>query len=140
MVADLAAELEIRRPVRVVHSPTVSTPMAWGILRPALLLPANAVSWSADRRRAVVLHELAHVKRRDCLIHVLAQAARAVHWFNPLAWVGTRRLRAERERACDDLVLNSGDISPMRLEGRRAHNLDAGLSRSAVLLEKFRMV
>jgi len=111
LVDELCAELRIGTPVRLLTSPAISTPMAWGIFRPALLLPSDAHSWSEDRRRAVVVHELAHVKRRDCLVHLVAQAARAVHWFNPLAWLGTTRLRAERERACDDLVLASGTRS-----------------------------
>ncbi|MDX1395616.1 MAG: HEAT repeat domain-containing protein [Gemmatimonadota bacterium] len=110
-VDETAFDLGLRRRIRVIQSTRVGTPMAWGTLRPTLLLPPDASGWSADRRRAVVLHELAHIKRRDCLVHLLAQAARAVHWLNPLAWVGTRRLRTERERACDDLVLTSGTRS-----------------------------
>ena len=58
--------------------------------------------------RVVLLHELAHIRRRDCLVHCLAQAAFALHWCNPLMWMALARLRAERERACDDLVLVAG--------------------------------
>ena len=83
-------------------------PMAWGIFRPSVLMPADADAWPDDRLRIVLLHELAHVKRRDCLTHLFAQVACAAHWFNPLAWMAVRRLRAERERACDDLVLAAG--------------------------------
>lgn len=111
LVDELSEELRIGKRVRLLTSSSISTPMAWGIFRPALLLPSDADTWSEDRRRAVVLHELAHIRRRDCLVHLVAQAARAVHWFNPLAWVGATRLRAERERACDDLVLTSGTRS-----------------------------
>ena len=58
--------------------------------------------------RVVLLHELAHIRRRDCLVHCLAQAALALHWCNPMMWMALARLRAERERACDDLVLVAG--------------------------------
>ena len=103
----LAWMLEIGR-VRFLRGAAGTMPMAWGIVRPSVVMPADADTWPAHRLRVVLLHELAHVKRRDCLTHMLAQLTCAVYWFNPLAWMAARRLRAERERACDDLVLAAG--------------------------------
>jgi HEAT repeat protein/beta-lactamase regulating signal transducer with metallopeptidase domain len=94
--------------VRFLRTGTSTMPMAWGIFRSSVLMPADADTWPAHRLRVVLLHELAHVKRRDCLTHLVAQIACAAYWFNPLAWMAARRLRTERERACDDLVLASG--------------------------------
>ena len=103
----LAASLGLRR-VRFLRSDTQTMPMAWGVLRPSVLMPADADRWPVERLRIVLLHELAHVKRHDCLTHLIAQLACAAYWFNPLAWIAAKRLRTERERACDDLVLASG--------------------------------
>ncbi len=87
-----------------------SMPMAAGILHPVVLLPGAGTGWTAGHRRDVVVHELAHVRRRDCLIHLASRVACAIHWFNPLAWVALRQERMEREHACDDAVLAAGAL------------------------------
>ena len=107
----LAADLGLSR-VRFLQTRTASMPMVWGILHPSVLMPVTAHDWPVDRLRIVLLHELAHVKRRDCLTHLFAQMACATYWFNPLAWVAVRHLRIERERACDDLVIAAGTRGP----------------------------
>ena len=71
-------------------------------------IPVSARQWSGEQLRSVLLHELAHIKRRDTLVQLLAQVACALHWFNPLVWFAAWRLHVERERACDDLVLAQG--------------------------------
>jgi parallel beta-helix repeat protein len=86
----------------------VEAPLTVGAFRPHVLLPAAALSWSEGELRLALLHEFAHVTRRDLLAEFAARLALAVHWPNPLASVAVRRLRVERERACDDLVLESG--------------------------------
>ena len=108
LARELAADLGLSRGVVFLRSRRAAMPMAWGILRPSVLMPADADAWPADRLRIVLLHELAHVKRRDCLTHLLAQLSCALYWFNPLAWIAAKHVRMERERACDDLVLAAG--------------------------------
>jgi hypothetical protein len=73
-----------------------------------VLLPVEAIDWPGERLRAVLLHELAHIARRDFLTQTVARFACALHWFNPLAWLAERRLRVECEQASDDLVLRAG--------------------------------
>ena len=106
--ATLGRSLGVRRVVRVVEGEAISTPMTWGILHPVVLVPAGFAEWPETRQRDVLLHELAHVARFDCLTQYLASAVCALHWYNPLAWMAARRLRIERERACDDRVLLAG--------------------------------
>ena len=108
MAVQLASEVGVSSNITFLRNRRAAMPMACGVLRPAVLMPQEADEWPADRLRIVLLHELAHVKRHDCLTHLIAQIACAFHWFNPLAWIAARQVRTERERACDDLVLAAG--------------------------------
>ena len=94
--------------VAILEGPPRSMPMTFGLLRPAILLPADAAEWSGDRLRLVLLHELAHVRRGDSASHLLARAALSLYWWNPLAWMAWRGFVRERERAADDMVLRGG--------------------------------
>ena len=105
----LAEVFEIAGVIKVVESKAITMPMVCGIWRPLIVVPPSAHEWSDERRRVVVLHELAHIKRRDCLTQAVAQVVCAVYWFNPIVWLAARRLRVERERACDDFVLAAGE-------------------------------
>lgn len=104
----LSAELDLDRHVTLLVLDGAAMPMTWGTWRPVILLPSDADQWPAARRHDVLLHELAHVERRDCLTHLVAVGATALYWFHPLVWVAARGLRVERERACDDRVLAAG--------------------------------
>lgn len=100
--------LRLEREVHLLRSRNVTVPVVWGLLEPVLLLPASSTDWSAERLRVVLLHELAHVKRYDGLTLLVTKTAVALFWFHPLMWSLERIARAECERACDDLVLESG--------------------------------
>jgi beta-lactamase regulating signal transducer with metallopeptidase domain len=106
--AELCSRLGIRRPVRLLVSVERTTPMTWGHLRPTVFLPGEALSWTAQRLRIVLTHELAHIRRWDYLTHLLGQLARGLFWFHPLVWLALYRLRREQELACDDMVLAGG--------------------------------
>jgi TonB family protein len=89
-------------------SSAVTVPLTWGVLRPRILLPADARTWSSGTRELVVRHEAAHVASRDWAWQTMARMVTAALWFHPLAWVADRRLRQEAERAADDAVLAGG--------------------------------
>jgi beta-lactamase regulating signal transducer with metallopeptidase domain len=88
--------------------PAGTPPLVWGGLRPVLLLPADALAWPRERIRAVLLHETAHLERRDWLTQTLTQIVCALYWFNPLVWLTAFQMQAEAERACDDAVILAG--------------------------------
>jgi beta-lactamase regulating signal transducer with metallopeptidase domain len=91
----LCERLRIGREIRLGLVAGAPSPLAAGIWRSAILLPERSLAWSAERRR-------------DCRMQLLTHAACALHWFNPLIWIAARRIRSERERACDDEVLCGG--------------------------------
>ena len=100
--------LGMSRRVRLLRIAEPLGPVTWGTLSPTILIPDSADEWSTERRRAVLLHELAHVDRWDCLTQTLALLASALYWPHPGIWWAARRLRVERELACDDRVLAAG--------------------------------
>ena len=115
-------------------------PMTWGWLRPVVLLPSDSVGWPEDRRRVVLMHELAHVKRWDCLTQQFAQVSCAAYWFNPLSWWASMRMMEEREKACDNLVLLAGR-EPSEYAGHllalvRERRSQRGVSMAAVAMAR----
>jgi len=105
---EVSDRLELEEPPRLLRSDDAKMPFACGLLRPTIVLPAECDNWTLDRRRAVLLHELAHVRRHDLVGHTLGRIACAFYWFHPLVWTAAKHLRAESERACDDLALACG--------------------------------
>ena len=89
-------------------SPLATAPMAWGIFRPEIIVPAQWSSWSNKKRLAVLHHEQEHVRRRDILVANAAGLICALFWFQPLVWVARKRLAMEAEHACDDAVIGTG--------------------------------
>ena len=105
---EIADRLALPRLPGLFLSARLPMPFACGLFRASIVLPSEAAAWSDRRRRAVLCHELAHLRRMDLVVNTLAHCALAVYWFHPLMWVAVRRLRIESERACDDLVLGTG--------------------------------
>jgi beta-lactamase regulating signal transducer with metallopeptidase domain len=98
----------LRRRVVLLQSDHPSLLVTWGMWPPQIILPRASDDWTSERERVVLAHELAHIARRDWLVHVAAEIVRVVYWFNPLVWIACRRLRRESEHAYDDAVLAMG--------------------------------
>jgi len=102
------AAVSLRRKVHLLSHDRIRIPLTWGIFRPVVMMPTGSDSWSESQRSSALYHELAHVKRGDFLVMLLARLSRALYWFNPLSWLVFRMIRKEQEKACDELVLKAG--------------------------------
>jgi TonB family protein len=109
--AEISQAYGLNRAVRLQQSPHPTLLLTWGFVRPVVILPRDAHTWSAERVRVVLCHELAHVQRGDWLAQIAAEVLRSLHWFNPLAWALCARMRQESEQAADDAVLRAGIAS-----------------------------
>ena len=95
----------VHRPVAVLIHEDIAAPLTCGIVRPAIVLPSQALTWAEQEVRQVLIHELEHIRRADWPVHIATRVVCAIHWFNPLSWIAWRQLSLEAERACDDAVL-----------------------------------
>lgn len=102
---DVTRQLSLRISVPLKSHRGAMSPMVVGYWRPVVLLPSDADKWTTERRRQVLLHELAHVLRRDVLTQSVAGLVCSLYWFNPLAWWGAAQMKRLREIACDDVVV-----------------------------------
>jgi beta-lactamase regulating signal transducer with metallopeptidase domain len=123
MAAELAGAMGLGRPVELRASAFVATPATVGWRRPVVVLPVDWPAWSADERRAVLAHELAHIVRRDYPAWVAAQLSLALHFYHPLAHWLAGRLRLQQELAADATAARHAG-------GRRAYL--AALARMAL--------
>lgn len=96
--------------VRLVESPAAITPLAFGLFDKIVALPAGFMA-QPDRtaRDLAIVHELEHHRGRDLAVNIAMQPLLALHWFNPLAWLGWRALRRDQEAACDARVVAGRD-------------------------------
>ena len=105
-VEKLSHQLGIRRRVSVFLSHHVKSPLTVGYLKPIILIPFACLNnLSCEQVEAVILHELAHIKRSDYLINMLLSVIEVVLFFNPFAQLISRHIKRERENSCDDWVL-----------------------------------
>ena len=96
----------------VFFSPEGEPPMTWGVLQPKIALPTESENWIEPQLRSVVLHEDAHIRRRDWAVMIGFRVVTAVYWFNPLVWALQKCYELDSERAADDCVLAQGVDAP----------------------------
>ena len=108
----------VSREVRLVVTAAVSEPGVWGVLKPVVVLPEGVAERLDDAElETVFMHELAHVKRWDNLAGNFQRSLCCLFWFHPVVWFINRQLLAEREQACDDMVVRRGGSSEVYANG-----------------------
>ena len=136
---DLVGELGMRHTPRLLTMPGRVMPIAFGLFRPAILLPMECSQWTEMRKHVVLVHELTHIRRRDGMWQLFANVVAAVWWFQPLAWFARKRLRQESEHACDAQVLALGvrasDYATQLIDIARNSRLNL-LSRTAICMAR----
>lgn len=150
MVLVKASWSGLNRPVRLLVSPVVGVPTVIGWLRPAILVPASALTGlPVEHITALLAHELAHIRRHDYLANMLQSIAEAFLFYHPAVWWISGEIRTERELCCDDLAVAASDdaltyasalaqlesIQPSRLKTVLAANGGSLLIRVRRLIE-----
>ncbi len=132
--AECRERLDVRQPVTLLETSSVRSPALYGFFQAQLLLPRGLTErFSAEEMRYMLLHELAHLKRRDLAMNWLLALLQALHWFNPALWLAFARLRVDRELACDALALSCAREEEATRYGETIIRLLEGMSRTAAM-------
>ncbi|MGA8028886.1 MAG: M56 family metallopeptidase [Bryobacteraceae bacterium] len=140
LLGELSTRFGLKRTPLMLALDGLTTPLAFGIRHPTILLPGNCAEWPDVRKRVVLLHELAHIKRWDVAAQWFASVTAAIWWFQPLAWVARRTLRRESEQACDAEAIARGvrpcDYAAELIEMARSGAPGSAWSRAAIAMAR----
>lgn len=105
-VNNMASRLSIKQEVKIFISSIVNSPLTLGFLKPVILIPVASINHlTSEQMEAVILHELAHIKRADYLYNLLISIVEITLFFNPFTQLISKIIKKERENSCDDWVL-----------------------------------
>lgn len=109
LLNDLREILDIQRSVSLVASKDIASPQMWGFIHPTIMLPKAAVLWEPDKKLAVMMHELGHVRRYDWLVTLIVKMTCAIFWFLPPVWWCAQKIYQQAEIASDDFIYHLRD-------------------------------
>ncbi len=102
----LADALDINASINFLSSKIAITPMAIGVLKPAIILPSKLLTGLTEEQiEAILIHELAHIKRNDYFINILQSLVEIIFFYHPAVWWISSAIRNERENCCDDITI-----------------------------------
>jgi beta-lactamase regulating signal transducer with metallopeptidase domain len=107
-VEELSKMLAIKKSVVLLTSSECKFPFTYRIFKPVIILPSGISNWPSEQLRAVLIHELAHVKRQDYITQLIARFICSVFWFIPVVWIAYHHLHIEQEKSCDTFAVESG--------------------------------
>jgi len=108
ILRQLRKVIAIKRKVSLLTNQQILIPITWGVVKPVIILPEGASRWTKSQCSSVLFHELSHIKRGDFIVRIIVRLICAFFWFNPIIWVVYNLMKKEQEKACDEMVLNSG--------------------------------
>jgi len=111
-ITGLCAELGLKKQVNVLQSKAVILPAVIGYLKPAIILPAAMITgMPANQLESIIIHELAHIVRKDHLVNLIQSFVEIIYFYHPLIWWISNTIRLDREQSCDDMVVQLSDNS-----------------------------
>jgi beta-lactamase regulating signal transducer with metallopeptidase domain len=106
LLEEAKSALGVSSPVRLLSMEKLHSPILFGVLRPTIAIPRQALeSLPPEQIRPILLHELAHLRRKDLWMAFFQLCVQVLYWFHPVVWLANRQLRRERELIVDDIVL-----------------------------------
>lgn len=112
-------KMKITRHIPLASTNNIRTPALFGPIHSTLLIPENLIqNLSENELKYIILHELAHWKRKDIMINWITVILQILHWFNPVIWYGFYKMHNDCEIACDRLVLSSLEPTKHKEYGR----------------------
>lgn len=136
-LTELKQKMLIDTKVALQFSRKIIVPVVIGVFKPVIIIPAAIVNQlSADQLEAILMHELAHIKRHDYLVNIIQNIVETILFFNPFMWFISAQIRREREHCCDDIVVGFTEnpypyaTALAALETRRSQPLEMALAAS----------
>jgi beta-lactamase regulating signal transducer with metallopeptidase domain len=108
-ISHIARDLGIPKEVKVVVSCRCRLPFTYKFIHPVLVIPNEAKDWPESKLHAVLIHELAHIRRYDYLVLFLSRFICSVFWFIPVTWIAHSYLQLEQENICDLVAIQKGE-------------------------------
>ena len=110
---ELFAGFKFRKSPRIWLAGDIAQPFVWGLFRGSVYLPADFTSLdNPQHHRTVIVHELSHIVRFDAAVNLLQILAQAIFWFHPFVWWSNKKIRQEREKCCDEMVVAQLSTTP----------------------------